>query len=152
MSADIPVQCCRCKNKHMHSERDSVYDRKNGWSDSVCPRCGAKSYFDCSPLVAWCWASGRIDVGAEMPQNSADGSGAIQIASGPKSQLMLVLDMFALRHPTFGHAVPGIDGAATQREAGDALAHWLANCKQTAKRRQHMKEVVFNLPVQWKAI
>lgn len=36
-------RCCRCRNSHLETER--VYVRaKDGWKDSTCPRCGAKSY------------------------------------------------------------------------------------------------------------
>ena len=143
MSTNIPVQCCRCKNKHMHAERESVYKPKKGWSVSVCPRCGAESFYDMTPLIAWCWASGRIDVGAEMPLNSADGSGAIKIASGPKSQLMQMLNMFAERHPVYDRVVPDLDAKATQKEACDQLIHWLNDCAKKAKRIKQLNEVVF---------
>lgn len=147
MSTNIPVQCCRCKNKHMHSERESVYKPKKGWSSSVCPRCGAESFYNMEPLVAWCWASGLIGVGDEMPPDSADGGSAIKIALGPKSQLMYALLRFAIQGCGNEFFVPGVSDRKTQREAGDALSIWLDSCSKLAKRSKVLGEVVFSGPV-----
>jgi hypothetical protein len=44
---DIKVQCCRCKNKHMESERLKVPSKKygSGVSDMICPRCRCTTYY-----------------------------------------------------------------------------------------------------------
>lgn len=151
MSTDIPVQCCRCMNRHLESERDSKKSR-NGMNISICPRCGEECYFDMRPLVAWCWASGLIGVGDEMPPDSADGGGAIKIALGPKSQLMHALRRFAIQGCGNEFFVPGVSDRKTQQEAGIALSIWLDSCSKQAKRSKVLGEVVFNLPVQWDAL
>lgn len=39
------VQCCRCKNIHLETDRKQVR-RKDGYGHQmVCPRCGAHSYY-----------------------------------------------------------------------------------------------------------
>jgi len=131
---DIPVQCCRCKNKHMESERVYVASAKfKGASESVCPRCNARSYFDMRPMVAYCWASGLIELGETVPE------GAIKLAEGPKANLKVVMDGLA-RHGQ-GRSdgtllVPGVPEAADQHAAGDALRQfieWAKKCKSTRK-------------------
>jgi len=42
---DIPVECCRCRNKHMESDRVESEKNKNGFRTLVCPRCGAHNYY-----------------------------------------------------------------------------------------------------------
>ena len=42
---DIYVKCCRCKNKHWHSERKNGKQDKYGLTPLVCPRCGAQIYY-----------------------------------------------------------------------------------------------------------
>lgn len=44
---NLLVKCCRCRNKHLHSERTSVPSKKFGYgvNDLVCPRCGCTSYY-----------------------------------------------------------------------------------------------------------
>ena len=42
---DIYVKCCRCKNKHWHSERKESAPDKYGMKSLICPRCGGHSYF-----------------------------------------------------------------------------------------------------------
>lgn len=131
---DIPVQCTRCRNKHMESERISRPLQRRStseiqMSDMVCPRCGCKSYYDMRPQVAWCWASGLIEIGDAMPDVSADGSGAILIATGPKSPLTGQLKVVA-RHGKGASAgkllVPGVPEAEGQQAKADALEAFLA--------------------------
>lgn len=43
--ANHEVKCCRCKNKHLYGDR-IMTPAKDGWSNCVCPRCGAHSYYD----------------------------------------------------------------------------------------------------------
>jgi hypothetical protein len=106
-----------------------------GCTEKVCPRCGCKSYYDQRPQVAWCWASGKIDIGDSMPEPGTDGGGAIKVASGPKSELNLALGVMA-RH-AFERGVllvPGVPEAPDQAAAGDALAEWLKWCQKGGKR------------------
>ena len=131
--ADIPVQCTRCRNKHMESTRTMVPRGNSGgiaMSESVCPRCNCKSFFDLSPQVAWCWASGLIEIGDTMPADNHDGSGAIQIASGPKFALKGRLKVVA-RHGKGASVgkllVPGVPEAEPGAEI-DALLAWLDWC------------------------
>jgi len=42
---DIYVKCCRCKNKHWHSERKESAPDKYGMKTLTCPRCGGDSYY-----------------------------------------------------------------------------------------------------------
>ena len=44
---DRLVKCCRCRNKHLESERDKKPTNKYGcWGeDSVCHRCACTTYY-----------------------------------------------------------------------------------------------------------
>lgn len=46
---DINVKCCRCRNKHLRSERKESAPDKNGMKALVCPRCGAHAYYKQAP-------------------------------------------------------------------------------------------------------
>jgi hypothetical protein len=103
----------------MESERVPKPDLKcRGLSNLVCPCCGARSYYNMKPLVAWCWASGLIEIGETVPE------GAIKFAHGPKSNLETLISALA-RHGKGASEgkliVPGIPEAADQQAAGDAL-------------------------------
>ena len=93
--------------------------------------CSAETFNKLKPQVAWCWASGLIEVGDEMPARSPSGGGAILIASGPKADLRRILDVVA-RHGQGKSKglllVPGVPEAEDQRAKGDALAAWLDWC------------------------
>ncbi len=139
-----PVQCARCRNVHPHSARVSQprplrLHTVIGISDLVCPRCGAKSFYDLQPQVAWCWASGLIEIGDALPPEGPGGSGAILIARGPKANLKMALEVLA-RHGQGRSAgsllVPGVPEAVDQQAKGDALADWLRWCSKpsTANR------------------
>lgn len=123
-SHDILVECCRCRNVHMESERVSVPDFKfRGLSSLVCPRCSARSYYDLRPEVAYCFASGQIEFG----DIGTAPAGSIAIATGPKSHLRSVVGALA-RNSRSSSAllVPGVPEAIDQTAAGDALAAWLS--------------------------
>lgn len=106
-----------------------------GCTEKTCPRCGCKSFYDMTPQVAWCWASGVIEIGDTAPEDSDDGGGAIVIAEGPKSSLRGCLEVMA-RHAYDGRLlVPGVPEAETQREAADALGTWLDWCAKRNGRR-----------------
>lgn len=131
---DIPVRCCRCKNRHNESER--IFEPKrsdHGITESTCPRCGARSYYNMAPMVAYCWASGLIEFSESVPH------GAIKIAHGPKAFLEVAVKTRA-RHGR-GESegkflVPGVPEAPNQRAAGEALKVYLdwASNGRTAKK------------------
>lgn len=132
----IPVQCTRCRNKHQESDR--VSKRVDSMlSELLCPCCSCKSYFDLRLQIAWCWVTGLIEIGDELPQDSPDGSGAIEIARGPKAFLKSRLEVLA-RHGMGASAgmllVPGVPEADTPQKKADALAAWLAWCGGRAGR------------------
>ena len=134
--SDIPVKCTRCRHACMASDwLDVPSKRFGGCTEKTCPRCGCKSYYDQRPQVAWCWASGLIEVGDAMPESKPDGGGAIQVAEGPKSELDLALNVLARRG--YGHGVrlvPGVPEAADQQSAGNALAEWLRWVQKGGKK------------------
>lgn len=44
------VECARCKHQHHESERIPKPNPKHrNLSDLVCPRCGARAYYDLKP-------------------------------------------------------------------------------------------------------
>lgn len=127
---DIPVKCTRCRHACMESEWIDVPMKKHAdCSEKTCPRCGCKSYYDCRPEVAWCWASGLIEIGDTVPPSSPNGGGAIEIARGPRYALRGFLSAIA-RHgkgaSTGALLVPGVPEGKSQRDKHDALAAWLA--------------------------
>lgn len=119
-----PMKCCRCRNQHTGADRvDLPSKRFAGATDSTCPKCGCKSYFDCTPQIAWCWASGLIEIGDELPSGVP-----LEIARGPKYAIRPQLEVYA-RHgqgeSTGKLLVPGIPEANDQLEAVQALEKWL---------------------------
>ncbi|PTU71455.1 hypothetical protein [Chromobacterium haemolyticum] len=134
--ADLIVKCARCRYPHRETERIS---RPTELGDVLaCPRCGAHSYYDMTPQVAWCWASGLIEWGDQ----GQEPEGGIVIARGPKCSLKSILNVVA-RHG-FQHGVllvPGVPEAADQRAASDALDQWLSWCASTSH-----EDVVFVTP------
>lgn len=145
---DIPVKCCRCRNKHMESDR-YLRPKKNSGGisirESVCPRCGSKNYYDMTPMQAWCWASGLIEFGEKAPADNADGSGCILFALGPKS--FLVGAVTAIAREGMGASagklfVPGVPEAENRAAAIDALWAWLDFAAK--KKSRHLSDgVVF---------
>jgi len=145
MMKALQVKCTRCRFKHQHSERvDRPRPRRSTSeipvSDSCCPRCGCKSFYDMSPQIAWCWASGLIEIGDAPPADNAEGGGPIVIAEGPQSFLKSYLGVVA-RHGKGENSgkllVPGVPEATDQKHAADALGAWLDWCaKSRAARRQ----------------
>ncbi len=137
---DIHVQCTRCRNKHMESERIAV-SKGSGISELVCPCCSAKSFYDVRPQIAWCWASGLIELGDE----GMEPSGCIVIAAGPRAYLQGTLSAVA-RHGAGSSEgkllVPGVPEADSQQSAADALGQWLAWCAK-GNGRKHRYGVVF---------
>lgn len=91
--------------------------------------------------VAWCWASGMIEIGEAVPD------GAIKIAEGPMVELKVAVGV-AARHGQGRSAgkllVPGIPEADPNDEAarGNALATWLDWCAK-GNGKKHRKGVVF---------
>lgn len=89
------------------------------------------------PQVAWCWASGLVEIGDKLPADSPDGGGAIQIATGPAAALKTRLELLA-RHGQGASdgqlLVPGVPEAETMQEKGDALSAWLKWCRSPGAR------------------
>jgi len=136
------VKCTRCRNEHRESERISRPRPRRSRSeiqvdDLVCPRCGCTSFYDCTPQVAWCWASGLIEIGDAMPADGPDGSGAIEIACGPRYALKPKLEGVA-RHGKGANArqllAPGVPEAEGQVAKCDALIAWLTWCRKSKSR------------------
>jgi hypothetical protein len=132
--SDILVKCTRCRHQCMESVWPKKLVKTIGavnMSESVCPKCGCKTFYDMRPQVAWCWASGLIELGDTMPQAGPDGGGAIQIASGPKSSLVGQITVVA-RHGRGAKGrellVPGVPEAEGQKAKADALAEFLIWC------------------------
>lgn len=81
--------------------------------------------------VAWCWASGLIEVGDALPTIDPDGNGPIQIARGPRAALLAQLNTLARHGKGAGRSqllVPGVPEARTSRDAVDALSVWVLWC------------------------
>jgi hypothetical protein len=130
MTSDT-VKCTRCRNVHTHSDREERLNSKYKGlvvHDSICPRCGCKSFYDMTPQMAWCWATGLIELGDAMPEAGANGNGAILIATGPKYALKGRLSA-AARHGRGDSAgkllVPGVPEATNDSEKLAALDEWL---------------------------
>ena len=140
MIPDIRIKCCRCRHVCMESEWVDVPSKRfSFFTEKTCPRCGCRSYYDMTHQVAWCWASGLIEIGDQMPGGSSDGFGAIQIAEGPKYALKGAMNV-AARHGqgacTGKLLVPGIPEAQNQTAALRALSQWLdwnRNCKSARR-------------------
>lgn len=137
------VKCTRCRNSHQLRQRPKKSHGKDSFlSTSVCPRCGGKSYYDCTPQVAWCWASGLIEIGDALP--SAE---AIEIARGPKYALEGAISV-AARHGKGTGAdqllVPGVPEAPDQAAGLQALQEWL----EWRSRLKSRHGVVFSKGVQ----
>ena len=135
--SDIPVKCTRCRHTCMESEWTWVPSKRHsGCTEKTCPRCGSKTYYDMRPQVAWCWATGLIEIGDAMPSNNPDGGGAIEIARGPRSALEVRLAV-AARHgqgaSRYKLLVPGVPEAEGQEAKGDALAEWLTWCRKSKR-------------------
>jgi hypothetical protein len=139
-SSDLDKCCGRCQNRSDDTELRCTIGGFATYRFKVCDRFKeAKqtearekpSRDDMRPQVAWCWASGLIEIGGRMPPNGPNGGGAIQIASGPKANLEACLGALA-RHGKGASAgkliVPGVPEANGQQAKGDALAAWLAWC------------------------
>jgi len=152
-TTDHPVKCTRCKNKHLESERISKPYKRFGSLATVqtCPRCGGHNYYDLTPQFAWCWSSGLIEIGDEIPPDSEDGSGVIVIASGPKCALALHISAVA-RHgigdSTGKLLVPGVPEAIDQVSAVDSLDKWVDWCAKSKSAKRD--GIVFRPEIQTK--
>lgn len=127
---DIPVKCTRCRHACLESEWvDVPLKRHPDCTEKTCPRCGCKSYYDCTPQVAWCWASGLIEIGDALPPDTPEGGGAIEIARGPRYALKGQMSAVA-RHGKGASVgkllVPGVPEADTEDAKFEALMRWLA--------------------------
>lgn len=133
--AEIQCQCTRCRFKHLESERvekkrtDGVATDGITVTELLCPKCSCRNFYDLTPQVAWCWASGLIESGDVMPEANQDGGGAIQVATGPKAFLKGVLSVLG-RHGMGSSdgrlLVPGVPEAEGPKAALAALDAWVA--------------------------
>lgn len=140
--ADIPVKCTRrnCGHEHMESERIPMAVLDSSMEASGCPKCGRTDYFNMSQQVAWCWATGLIEIGVTVPK------GALLIARGPHCSLRAVVAGRARigRGESAGKLlVPGVPEAAGQREGVAALDTWLKWCaKGNGNKSWHGTEFI----------
>lgn len=93
--------------------------------------------------VAWCWASGVIEIGPQAPAPGEQGDECMVIAQGPAEQLESALRLLA--NPGLGACrkkllVPGMAEAGTRQKARDALSDWLDWCVSNV-RLPHLKFV-----------
>lgn len=90
--------------------------------------------------TAYCWQSGRIDVGDEVPE------GAIAVATGPRRALQEKLEIYA-RHGQGKSKgvllVPGVPEADEGDAKVDALSAWLNWCAERNGRKDSY-HVLFN--------
>ncbi len=85
--------------------------------------------------IAWCWQSGRIDIGKAVPE------GAIAFAKGPRRALQQLLDVLARHGQGASNGlllVPGVPEADSPDAAVDALIAWTEWCaKRNGKPDAH---------------
>lgn len=81
---------------------------------------------------AWCWRSGLIEFGRQLPDGHDDPEGGpIVFASGPRRALMEAVDVVARHGYSKGALlVPGVPEAANGKVATKALIDWCNWCKQ----------------------
>lgn len=100
---------------------------------------------DKRPYVAWCWATGLIEMGEPAEATIAVSRGAIPFATGPKSSLVAEMKVSA-RHGQVASAgkllVPGIPEATNEEVAFSALEAFVA---WRAKARGRFKGVCWSL-------
>jgi len=155
--SDICVRCTRCRNEHRESDRTPLVPKPTtprtrgmDMTKLVCPRCQCTSFYDLTPMVAWCWASGLIEIGEEMPADNAEGGGAILVARGPKFALRSTLQVLARegKGASAGSLlVPGVPEVDDQQHKADALARWLEWCaKGNGKRHRNGVEFAKERP------
>lgn len=131
------IKCTRCRHKMRESDLIDKPTKNPIIHNRVCPLCRCKSYYDLSPLFAWCWASGLIELGETPPADKSDGSGAIVFGYGPQFTLKPLIEVLA-RHGK-GESegkwmVPGVPEAPDQDTAFDALDSWVRVCSVHSRR------------------
>lgn len=145
MRADRNCQCTRCKNKHLESERISKPRKGDaGVSEMCCPCCNCRSFYDITPAVAWCWASGEIEYGDVAPASSPDGQKPTVFAHGPHCDLVQKLKAVS-RRDIFRLFVPGV--AEAQDVSGKTLEFrlWLNRIAAGCNGHRLSRGVVFEL-------
>lgn len=87
--------------------------------------------------IAYCFASGQIEIGAEAPE------GAIAFAKGPKDALARLVEATA-RHAYDGKTmlVPGVPEAANQMDAIDALIRFVEWLRQGDREKSYGVEIL----------
>lgn len=142
-----PIQCTRCKHKCDSSTWVDVPSKRyGGCTESTCPRCSCRNFYDLTPWFAWSWASGLIELGEQAPALADDGSGCIVFAKGPRSYLEAAIAVLA-RHgkgaSSGKYLVPGVPEAANPTEAIDAFDKWVEWCK-TGRTHYAKKDILFS--------
>lgn len=81
--------------------------------------------------IAWCWASGEIEITAYMPKNT------IQIAVGPYEALQNEIAFCIAAHVNGVSElrVPGVAQATTPKSKADAIEAWLSWCAARRTKR-----------------
>lgn len=128
MAGERLVSCARCRFKHDEDDRVPRPRKRTGRiavSDLVCPRCGAHSFYDERPAVAWCWRTGLIEIGLELPPDNDSGGGAIELARGPMAFLKAEIRVAARHSKSGALLVPGVPEAADGDEAVDAVISFI---------------------------
>lgn len=138
MTQKTLIKCCRCRKQMTLSdlvEKPSRSKSPAALTDMVCPSCGCKNFHDMAPQVAWCWRSGRIEVGDNLPDAGPEGDGPIRIADGPKAFLQGRLEVVARHAYERGVLlVPGVPEAEDEQAALKALSDWLKWCGKSRAR------------------
>lgn len=135
--SDIKIKCCRCRHEHKESDRHKVPSKKFAMArDSVCPKCGAKPYFDMTPQVAYCWSTGEIEFGEQKPEES------IALATGPKCELKPFIASIA-RLAYDGHTllVPGLPEANELRIRLAAVHEFIEQIRKRKGRNKRFSGV-----------
>jgi hypothetical protein len=92
-----------------------------------------------NPSIAYAWKSGLVEFGETLPD------GAIQVATGPKSELKAVISALA-RHGKGASAgkllIPGVPEECTEVEKADALQIFIKWCAK-GNGKNHRHGVVF---------
>ena len=134
---DVDIKCCRCRHEHKESDRGEVPSKRIARAyQSICPKCGAHSYFDMTPQVAYCWSTGEIEFGDEKAEES------IALATGPKCELKPFIASIA-RLAYDGHTllVPGLPEADELRTRLAAVHEFIEQIRKREGRNKRFSGV-----------
>ena len=114
---------------------DQPCKRINGVIETVCPRCGCKSFYDMTPIVAWCYPSGLIAFGTQLPPE--ENRVWAEIGRGPAYSFRPFIEAKARRgygEDAFEHIVPGMSEAEGLHDKHAAFSRWIASIKPRRPR------------------